>query len=87
MFSDFNLIFQVVGVHPGRGGEGASNDGLQGLDHFVLLDHRHSVQCNVWFGLVLFGVAPFLSLAQHQMRKKTISFSQFKTLGRIFSAK
>ena len=54
---------------------------------FFLLDHRHSVQCNVWFGLVLFGVAPFLSLAQHQMRKKTISFSQFKTLGRIFSAK
>ena len=35
MFSDFNPIFQVVGVHPGRGGEGASNDGLQGLDHFL----------------------------------------------------
>ena len=23
-------LFQVIGVHPGRGGERASNDGLQG---------------------------------------------------------
>ena len=41
MFSAFNPIFQVVGVHPGRGGEGASNDGLQGLDSFPLSLARH----------------------------------------------
>ena len=46
MFSDFNSIFQVVGVHPGRGGEGASNDGLQGLD--ILFFSIIGIQCSVF---------------------------------------
>ena len=49
MFSAFNPIFQVVGVHPGRGGEGASNDGLQGLD--ILFFSIIGIQCNAMFGL------------------------------------
>ena len=74
VFSVVNPILQVIGVHPGRGGEGASNDGLQGLDHFLFgfVFFKVSIigiQCLIWVGLV-WGVD--LSLTWQQMRKRKI---------------
>ena len=64
-FSVSNPFLQVIGVHPGRGQKGASNDGLQGLDHFQAFN-----MYNMMLDLICVGLVGDGSLSStHKIRK------------------